>query len=35
VRAALSLQSDRLEAVGLTNEYLGMHAGSPVAAPVA
>lgn len=35
IRAALSLQSDRLEAVGLTNEYLGMHAGSPVVAPVA
>ena len=32
VRAALSLQTDRLEAVGLTNGYLGMPAGAPVAA---
>ena len=32
VRAALSLQTDRLEAVALTNKYLGMPAGAPVAA---
>ena len=24
IRAALSMQTDRLEAVGLTNKYLGM-----------
>jgi glyceraldehyde-3-phosphate dehydrogenase (NAD(P)) len=32
IRAALSLQTDRLEAVGLTNRYLGL--GAPVAATV-
>ena len=30
IRAALAMQTDRLEAVGLTNRYLGL--GEPVAA---
>ena len=30
IRAALSMQTDRLEAVGLTNQYLGL--GEPVGA---
>ncbi|HUK78922.1 MAG TPA: hypothetical protein VL117_15200, partial [Thermoleophilia bacterium] len=32
IRAALSLQIDRLEAVGLTNGYLGMPLGARVGA---
>jgi glyceraldehyde-3-phosphate dehydrogenase (NAD(P)) len=27
IRAAMEMQTDRLEAVGLTNEYLGLKAG--------
>jgi len=27
IRAAMEMQTDRLEAVGMTNQYLGMKAG--------
>jgi glyceraldehyde-3-phosphate dehydrogenase (NAD(P)) len=27
IRAAMKMQTDRLEAVGLTNQYLGLKAG--------
>jgi glyceraldehyde-3-phosphate dehydrogenase (NAD(P)) len=32
IRASLQMQTDRLEAVGLTNKYLGLGQPAPVSA---